>query len=203
MEEIYTHNNNRSWIVFLLLHYVQWFPIPTGATKTSLQTLSCCNSFFTDSSCHWWSLVNSIFSCSHCSCSLETCGRWRVNRRNIKTNSTSLFFSLLSSSTCLLHSFEFLSSCPLAWLSSASIFCSYTAMTMIATPTNNLLPHLSSAGTVVKCSVPSLSYTPVVSAQLAVTSSLAPASAAPVAPGYPCGQWNSLSKVTWKTGTVY
>ena len=59
-------------------------------------------------------------------------------------------------------------------------------MTKMATPTNGLLPHPSSAGTVVKCSAPSPPYTPAESVQPAVTSSVGSASVAPAVPGSPC-----------------
>lgn len=107
---------------------------------------------------------------------------------------TSLFLSLLSSSSCLLDSFEFLSTCPLAWLSSASMFCSYTAMINTATPTNDLSPHLSSAETVVRCYAPSLPCTPAESALLVATSSIVPVLAAPTVPDYPCIWQSSLLK---------
>ena len=66
------------------------------------------------------------------------------------------------------------------------MFCSYTAMAKVATPTSDPLPHLSSVGTTVKCYAPSPPYSPVGNAQPVVTSSSVPVSSAPVAPGYPC-----------------
>lgn len=62
-------------------------------------------------------------------------------------------------------------------------------MTNTATPTNSILPHLSSAGTIVKCYAPSPPCTPVESAQPVVTSSTEPVSVAQVVPGFLCVEY--------------